>query len=226
MTALTTRETKALARCEQTIQRGLSTFCDVGRALLEIRDGRLYRDMHDTFESYCRARWEMSKTHANRLIGAAAVADAVAPIGVKPTTESQVRPLTTVPEESRAAVWQDAVEAAPVDADGTPRVTARHVEEAVQRWRGEPEEASEPEATTTRCRCCGEMVEPDEDRDCPRCHEPSVDETPMVEEGTPLEERPLWIQHVERLAREAVDHEGAASVAERLQWLADEILMG
>jgi hypothetical protein len=52
---------------------------------LEIRDSRLYRQEFDTFEDYCRERWKMSKTNANRLIDAAEVATNVTPIGVIPT---------------------------------------------------------------------------------------------------------------------------------------------
>lgn len=40
----------ALASCEQRIERGLKTFIDVGQALAEIRDSRLYKGTHETFE--------------------------------------------------------------------------------------------------------------------------------------------------------------------------------
>lgn len=225
MTALTTRETKALARCEQTIQRGLSTFCDVGRALLEIRDGRLYRDDYETFEGYCQARWDFSRQRASQLIGAAeAVEKLSTTVDTAPASERQIRPLLSVPEESRAAVWQDAVEAAPVGDDGTPRVTAKHVEEAVQRWRGEPEETQEEStAELVVCRCCGHTVVLDADGDCPDCFEPWA---PAVEEGTQLEECPEWLVRVASLCQEAIEVEGRPAVAERLQRLADEILMG
>lgn len=229
MDALTTRETKALARCEQTIHRGLSTFCDVGRALLEIRDGRLYRDSHATFEAYCSERWEFSRQRAYQLIGAAQTVDAMSTrVDTPPTTERQIRPLLTVPEDQRADVWCEVVETAPVE-DGRPVITTKHVEETVQRWRGEPEEdvvpkqISVPTAELVVCRGCGHTVVLDEDGDCPDCLEPHA---PAVEQGTPLEESPEWIGQVERLAREAIGVEGRPAVAERLQRLATQILMG
>jgi hypothetical protein len=37
---------------ENVIERGLSTFVEVGNALLEIRDSKLYRETHPTFEAY------------------------------------------------------------------------------------------------------------------------------------------------------------------------------
>ncbi len=111
MTALSLPESSALAEYEQTVERGLSTFLDVGRALLAIRDGRLYRDGHDTFESYCRERWGMSREYAFRLTQAAQVAD-VLPVGNTPASERQARelaPLLDQPEALRDA-WQQANE--------------------------------------------------------------------------------------------------------------------
>jgi hypothetical protein len=34
--------------------------CRRGTALLEVRDRRLYRETHATFEDYCRERWRFS----------------------------------------------------------------------------------------------------------------------------------------------------------------------
>lgn len=70
-----------LSKCEATIERGLSTFIDVGNAIREIRDERLYRDSYVTFEDYCRQRWEWGRSHAYRHIEAAETAEAVSPMG-------------------------------------------------------------------------------------------------------------------------------------------------
>ena len=61
---LTAQECSALAHHEATIERGLETFHEVGAALLEIQDGRLYRETHAAFEDYCRERWQMSRRRA------------------------------------------------------------------------------------------------------------------------------------------------------------------
>jgi len=61
--------------------RGLATFVEVGQALMKIRDARLYRETHETFESYCRERWGWSRRHANRTIQAAEVAGVLGPMG-------------------------------------------------------------------------------------------------------------------------------------------------
>lgn len=42
-------------------------FVEVGSTLAEIRDRRLWRDF-DTFDTYCRERWGLTKSHAHQLI--------------------------------------------------------------------------------------------------------------------------------------------------------------
>ena len=48
-----------------------------GLALMEIRDGRLYRAEFGTFEEYCNQRWGWERAHAYRLIDAAQVVENV-----------------------------------------------------------------------------------------------------------------------------------------------------
>lgn len=123
LTILDRSEAGELVECEAVIERGLATFYDVGTALLKIRDERLYRSTHDTFEDYCRGRWQMSRPQAYRLIEAAAIAENLSPIGDKPTHESQIRPLTGLEPEQQRTVWEQAVS----ESGGQP--TAIHVEE-------------------------------------------------------------------------------------------------
>lgn len=66
-----------LRECETVIERGLATFVEVGTALARIRDGRLYRATHATFEDYCRERWGFSRNYANKQIAAAETVRAV-----------------------------------------------------------------------------------------------------------------------------------------------------
>lgn len=108
-----TVEAQSLTHHEGVIERGLETFMDVGRALLAIRAGRLYRAKHGTFEAYCRERWGMERAHAYRLIDGAQVVDRLSPIGDTPATESQARPLTKLPADQQADAWQEAVATAP-----------------------------------------------------------------------------------------------------------------
>jgi hypothetical protein len=103
-----------LAACEDTIARGLKTFTEVGGALASIRDRRLYRTSHATFEDYCRDRWGLSSRHANRTIEAAKVAGILGPIGPVPANEAQARELAPLLGDPAALreTWQRAVESA------------------------------------------------------------------------------------------------------------------
>ncbi len=88
------------------IERGLATFLEVGSALLTIRESRLYRGTHSTFEDYCQERWGMSRCHANRQIQAAEVVGSLGPIGPKPANEAQARELARVADlDTRRSIW-------------------------------------------------------------------------------------------------------------------------
>ena len=53
------------------IGTGWHTFVQVGLALARIRDARLYRCDYDSFEAYCRAKWEYRQRQIYYLISAA-----------------------------------------------------------------------------------------------------------------------------------------------------------
>jgi phage N-6-adenine-methyltransferase len=122
-------ETTRLAALEETIERGLETFVEVGEALREIRDAGLYLERYLSFEDYCEQRWSMSRKRAYDLMAGSAVVEAMSPMGdiKNPQNERQARelaPLREQPEEM-AAAWEEA------SADGAP--TAAKVKEAVAR---------------------------------------------------------------------------------------------
>jgi hypothetical protein len=50
-------EVQRLIICERTIEQGGLTFIEVGAALQEIRDSKLYRAEFKSFERYCISRW-------------------------------------------------------------------------------------------------------------------------------------------------------------------------
>lgn len=100
---------------EVVIERGLASFVEVGTALLQIRDERLYRQEYDTFETYCRTRWGFGRDRGEQLISAAeVVASLPTNVGIpRPTNEAQARalkPLRAVPERMAEAMTR-AVEA-------------------------------------------------------------------------------------------------------------------
>lgn len=75
--SLTNTEKARLEQCEAAIERGLNTFVEVGRALTEIRDSKLYRIGFKTFDAYCKERWEIDRTRAYQLIGQANIVSAI-----------------------------------------------------------------------------------------------------------------------------------------------------
>jgi hypothetical protein len=95
---------RTLTDLEGVIERGLQTFIEVGEALLEIRERRLYRESGYTeFDDYCRERWGWSETYATRNIQAAQVTQAL-PYGDGPANEAQARELVPLLREDEAAV--------------------------------------------------------------------------------------------------------------------------
>lgn len=136
---LTVSECDRLTALESTIERGLQTFVDVGTALLEIRDSRLYRQTFGTFEEYCRDRWGFTRMHASRLIAAAEVVGNVTDrLQIQaPANIEQTRPLAGLPVDLQREAWQRAVDTAP-----NGKITAAHVASVVDSMTAddEPEE--------------------------------------------------------------------------------------
>lgn len=126
---ITMEESRDLVRLEATIASGLQTFTEVGNALAEIRDRKLYRIEHTTFADYCKVKWNMTDRRARQLMDATEVVVALAESGTTvPKTESQARPLTKLPPERRAEAYHEAVKAS---ATGTP--TANEVKAEVEK---------------------------------------------------------------------------------------------
>jgi len=98
-----------LTHLEDLIARNQSYFHEIGKALKEIRDARLYKlTLFETFEAYTRARWDMGKSQAYRLIDAYQVINNLSPIGeILPGNESQVRPLTQLDPLEQRKVWKN-----------------------------------------------------------------------------------------------------------------------
>jgi hypothetical protein len=125
--ALDMDESRDLIALEKIVAKGLQTFAEVGDALAEIRDRKLYKIEHATFADYCKQKWKMSDRRARQLMDAAAVVFDIRKSGTTvPVLERQVRPLTSIPKEQHAEAWQAAVA---TSATGIP--TAKEVEHAV-----------------------------------------------------------------------------------------------
>lgn len=138
-------ESARLRACEWEIENGLATFVRVGNALVAIREGRLYRATHATFEAYCAERWNLRRQRAYELIDASIVAGRLSEISdITPERESHVAPLTSLPPEEQQAVWQETVDSAPRGPDGKAHVTAEHVKKTVERRKQAAAAANSP----------------------------------------------------------------------------------
>jgi hypothetical protein len=98
-----------LVHLETIIEKQRRCFYKIGKALKEVRDERLYRQLlFDSFEIYLKQRWDMSRSQGYRLIDAARVIDNLSPIGDKlPENEAQLRPLMHLSPSDQYKIWRD-----------------------------------------------------------------------------------------------------------------------
>jgi protein gp37 len=105
-----------------------------GAELGAISSDKLWRERynHATFEEYCEERWELTKVHAYRLIGAATFAQGVTDRLLQvPSRETHVRPLLERLEtdDDRIAVWRDVL----ATTNGV-KIKATDIENAITRF--------------------------------------------------------------------------------------------
>jgi hypothetical protein len=141
---LTEEEQRDRLHLERRVERAVF---EAGKALAELRDRRLYRSTHGTFEEYCKDRFGFERRHPYRLIEASAVFDNLMKMcpnwtqneddldtvhseqrQILPTAEGQVRPMTKLEPQEQQEVWLRAVELA-----GGKVPTGRIVKDVVQR---------------------------------------------------------------------------------------------
>jgi hypothetical protein len=91
---------------ETIIQKGMQSFVAVGEALQDIRQRRLWRKTHDTFEHYLKDRWAMGAPYATRLIKGSEVAKRLPDI----LNEGQAREMGKVPYTDQEKVLERAKE--------------------------------------------------------------------------------------------------------------------
>ena len=141
------QNTAELERLEGIITRNLQCFYEVGRALAEIRDREYYRDVlgFETFEAYCKAKWDFASNYARKLIASADVVDNIQNgTMVPPVNERQTRPLSRLDPGQQREAWKEAVDTA----RGTPggKVTAAIVSIVVKaREANKPKKKSKQE---------------------------------------------------------------------------------
>ncbi|MHC5916432.1 MAG: hypothetical protein ACYTXE_36855 [Nostoc sp.] len=123
---LTEQEISDRLHLERKVEKA---FFEAGKALMELRERRLYRSTHKTFEEYCRDRFSYTYRHVNYLIAGCLIVDNIKmgtnssqnesqdEMGtnssqILPTSEVQVRPLAKLEPQQQPEAWQQAVEKA------------------------------------------------------------------------------------------------------------------
>jgi hypothetical protein len=127
---LTVEEESDRNSLERKVERA---FYEAGMALMQLRDRRLYRTTHPTFEDYCRDRFNYTRRRPYQLIEAAIVYDNLIDkcakiLHILPTKESQAQPLSQLDPQEQPLAWEIAVEEA-----GGKVPTGRIVKDVVQR---------------------------------------------------------------------------------------------
>lgn len=140
--SLTKEERVEFSECEGVIKQGLSSFVEVGAALIKIRDRRFYKEQFSSFKLYASTKWVLSHRRLNQLIEGSAVVKQIesgnrgsqnAPI--LPNSERQCRELATVAPEKQAEAWQTVVDTAPKNDKGEPKISASHVRVVLEQAR-------------------------------------------------------------------------------------------
>jgi hypothetical protein len=120
---------RSLADLERVIHEGELAYVEVGRALQEIKKGKLYKEKYNTFEEYCEKRWGFSRQTAYEYMDAAAVAANVS---------SNLR---NRPSKTQALVLKalDPDQQKEVEADTDfPNTTVKELKEKIAKVRGVP----------------------------------------------------------------------------------------
>jgi hypothetical protein len=130
-TPLTLEEKTRLRQLELTVEKTIQGFIQCGRALLEIRESRLYRERYATFADYCRERFAIARSTADQLCRStqvfqtleATLADSEKPPEI--VSELALRPISRLPGPLQTETWRLASRIAPEGKTPTHAVTAR-----------------------------------------------------------------------------------------------------
>jgi len=205
---------RSLKQHEEVIADGMRSFLYVGQSLMAIRDERLYEGHYDSFEAYCKDRWNLAKSHAYRMIEAADVVSELSPIGDAktenpkqetaiplPKNEAQARALAEsadTPEERRE-VWAKAVEIAPKNEAGEPQVTAKIINQVADEVVGPKVETPKPPKAEKPQSVVEVVKEPESDYNPgfdPRQFDPAMKSDEPEEESEPTGEIPKHLTDV------------------------------
>ena len=133
---LTNAQRHKLRENEEKITRGARAWLDMGTALTDIRDNRLYRETHNSLEAYCWEKFRLERSVTYRLMDAVRRYQVLRPIAdrlnIQFSAESQLRPLCRCLAVELPDVLKLAAGQIEPDADGYRVPTAKILAEAVR----------------------------------------------------------------------------------------------
>ena len=160
---MTEVEKNLLARCEERVDRGLqatAAVLEAGRALKTLKDGDLWRDTYDSWESYCRDRFKLTTRRALQLIefaGMSAVYENT--IGTDSSdelpSEWAMRPLSGLDEATMAEVLREAA-----DESGGGSPTPKAIKKAASRRKPKKKKAKAAKPRTIRVAGAKVVIQP------------------------------------------------------------------
>jgi hypothetical protein len=140
---------------DESRRAGLKACLEIGAALREISDSRLYLHDYTTFDAYCQSRWGFTERRAHQYMQAIEIGTRV-PI----ESEKQARELARLEPSAQVQAWNAAVERA--TSAGRTAPTSADVRFAVEARRGTKEEdPCRPTASVAKKRVPEPTVEAD-----------------------------------------------------------------
>ena len=126
---LTAQERVRLGQLELEIEQNLTGFIRCGRALLEVRESRLYRERYKTFAEYCRERFALARSTADQICRSTQVFESLVDSGLlipENVPELTLRPISQLPGgDLQTQAWRLSAKVAPEGKAPTHTVTAK-----------------------------------------------------------------------------------------------------
>ena len=120
-----------LAEQEKFILQKTKEWYLEGKALLEIKDKKLYLDKYSSFAGYCKNKWGFSKRYANMQIsGYLFVSRLKTIVPTLPANERQARPFTGLNLDLQQTAWTEALRTAP-----NGEITSDHADAVAQKYK-------------------------------------------------------------------------------------------
>ena len=126
---LTVQERVRFGQLELEIERNLTGFIKCGRALLEVRELRLYRERYASFAEYCRERFALARSTCDQLCRSTQVYETLTDSGIQipeNVPELTLRPISQLPSSDlQSQAWRLSTMVAPEGKAPSHTVTAK-----------------------------------------------------------------------------------------------------